>query len=58
MKASARRARRADVMRRRCPDCRNSNLTILEGVWCEACGRTGPVKDFPYQNCYAPKEGK
>lgn len=59
MKASIRRARRADVMRRRCPGCRNRDLSFsTDGVLCEACGEWGDAEHFPYQACYAPREGK
>lgn len=60
MKASERRARQRDIARRRCPQCRNRNLSDLgmDVVWCDACGKTDVTDQFPYQSFYAPKEGK
>jgi hypothetical protein len=59
VKASHRRARRADILRRRCPDCRYRNLTIYsEWIMCESCGWSGQPKEAPYQACYQPREGK
>jgi hypothetical protein len=53
MKASERRAATTDMGRRRCPECRNKRLTwvsiALLNVWCEDCGKTGKINEFPYQ---------
>jgi ribosomal protein L37AE/L43A len=62
VKASLRREIRKDAFRRRCPDCRNRLLRVMQFgpaiLWCEACGKTGGLGAFPYQSFYAPKEGQ
>jgi hypothetical protein len=61
--AAERRRCKADLQRRRCPECRERNLTHLphpidvEGsAWCESCGWTGKISTAPYRSHYAHLE--